>query len=279
MTYQTPEESARDLMSYMKSMDGQQHVFREVDSKDFRNVNQKFYRLSQSALEALGFRYLTDVEDVTITAIENATNKKPKLKRLSTASLSSWWSFLSQPIIFIPKCNTATFVRVMVNDDHTTIAGICHLPTSSWWARFLQFLRLRPQDWLTVEFETEFSNGTFLITSNTKEILELTRETPGIHRQLLPAKADIQQSLTQHNQTLQHMLSGDIEVKLVNSWPEAEAMQHRGQAIKKSYRESIGYITGEDIERLSNGRYDKAAKLIGDEIEKLRREEETDSRS
>lgn len=272
MTYQTPEESARDLMSYMRDMYGQQHIFRKVDSKDFRNVNQKFYRRSQSTLEALGFRYLIDIEDTTLNEVENAHKNKPKTKKPFIASLSSWWRFLSQPIFIIPKCNTNTFIRLMISDDHASIAGIYHFPTSSWWIRFLQFLRCYPQGIFTIDFETEFSDGTFLITGNTQEMSFMT-DIPGIHRQLLPAQTSIEKSLVQHRQVLQHMESGDTEANLVNSWPEVEAMQQRLQEILNGHRQSVGYITGEDVERIANGRYDKATTIMKDEIEKLRRGE------
>ncbi|NET54188.1 MAG: hypothetical protein F6K09_37920, partial [Merismopedia sp. SIO2A8] len=56
----TPHESAQEMLAFMEHLYGQQHVFEQVDRRNFPHLDQKFYQKTQQELRRLGFRHIAD---------------------------------------------------------------------------------------------------------------------------------------------------------------------------------------------------------------------------
>ncbi|MBW4694060.1 MAG: hypothetical protein KME27_20125 [Lyngbya sp. HA4199-MV5] len=221
------QASAEKLLQTMQSLYGQQHTFQQVDGKTFRNLDQAFYRQTQTMLEKLGFRSIADIEDVTVSQTNPAHH---------------------------------TFIRILLSGDRTTV-GACYQFPLSWLVRLLQWIGLAPKGGKAIDFESELSNGSFLVTSNTLE-MDTTADIPNVHRQQLPHNTPAEQLLTRHREKLREFGKQGIQPLKVNNYHEIEAAQHRLQAIKNNYRASVGFVTDDDIDQTATDRQRQAAETL-----------------
>jgi hypothetical protein len=233
-----PLESMQFLLQSMQSLYGEPHVFRQVDPKQFPWVKHKFYNQSQGQLEQLGFQKIADLEDVTV----NQTN--PQKSR--------------------------TFIRAMVGDTGTVLAGIYHFPShvSSLMTRALLFLLRISRHSYIVDFETEFANGVFLVTSNTEMASAIQMDVPELQQHFFPKHTSVEDLYKSHRAMLNQIIKNSGAQPLsINTFEELEASQHRLQALKNGYRQSVGFLTAEDIDRTSAGRFDQAAEVMKQALE------------
>ncbi|MBW4473102.1 MAG: hypothetical protein KME45_22395 [Stenomitos rutilans HA7619-LM2] len=221
------QASAEKLLQTMQSLYGQPHIFQQVDCKTFHNLNQAFYRQSQKALEKLGFRQIADIEDVTVSRTNPAHR---------------------------------TFIRVLLSGDRTTV-GACYQFPLSWLVRLFQWFGLAPKGGKAIDFETELSNSSFLITSNTLE-MDTTADIPNVQRQQLPHNTPIEPLLRRHREKLRVLGKQGIQPLKMNSYQDIEAAQHRLQAIKNNYRASVGFVTDADIDQTATDRQQQAAETL-----------------
>jgi hypothetical protein len=220
------QASAEKLLQTMQSLYGQQHTFQQVDGKTFRNLDQAFYRQTQKLLEKLGFRLSADIEDVTVSQTNPAHR---------------------------------TFIRILLSGDRTTV-GACYQFPLSWLVRLFQWLGLAPKGG-TIDFESELSNGSFLVTSNTLE-KDTTADIPKVHRQQFPHNTSAAQLFTHHRGKLRELGKQGIQPLKMNNYQDIEAAQHRLQAIKNNYRASVGFVTDEDIDQTATDRQRQAAETL-----------------
>ena len=130
------QELAQKLLKTMQALYTDQHTFQHVDCKTFRHVDQKFYQHTQKMLEKLGFRQIADIEDVTVSQT---------------------------------KISHRTFIRVLLSSDRT-IMGACYQFPLSWLVRLFQWIGLAPKGGKVIDLESELSDGSFLVTTNTLEM-------------------------------------------------------------------------------------------------------------
>jgi hypothetical protein len=115
-----------------------------VRPSDFPELDCEFYDRVRSSLEAHGFRFLGDRENITLSRI-------------------------------VP--DSRTFIRTTVSADGSIVGGAYHLK--------VRRVRGIPVEKRTIEFETEFSDGTFLSTSNAGAIAR-NFPVPGIDAKRCP---------------------------------------------------------------------------------------------
>lgn len=126
----------KDMMESMKVMaeevERQKDVYSnpldyvEARPGDFENLDLEWYDRARSELEAVGFRYLGDLESRTLTRVY------PQMR---------------------------TMVRVLVSDDETIQAGFFHIQAFDGEGNLFG-------DFRTYDFETMFADGTFLSSGN-----------------------------------------------------------------------------------------------------------------
>lgn len=221
------QELAQELLNTMQSIYVPQHTFQPVDAKTFRKVDQKYYQRTQTTLEKLGFHKIADIEDVTVTQV-NPANR--------------------------------TFIRVFLNSDRTIVGACYHFPLS-WLVRLFQWIGLAPRGGKVIDLETELSDGSFVVTSNSLE-MDTTADVPGVHRQQFPHNTTAEILLQQHRTKLRAFIQQGIQPLRQNNYAEIEAAQHRLQAIKSGYRTSVGFVTDEDIDRTANSHQKEAAEVL-----------------
>ncbi|MBL1178694.1 hypothetical protein [Pantanalinema sp. GBBB05] len=231
----TEQKLAQKLLQTVQALYTDQHTFQQVDCNTFRHLDQKFYQQAQKNLEKLGFRHITDIEDVTVTQTNPAHH---------------------------------TFIRVLLSGDRTMVSACYHFPLS-WLVRLLQWVGLAPKGGKVIDLESELSDGSFLVTANTLG-LDTMADVPGIYRQQLPHNTSAEQLLTRHREKLRELSQAGIQPVKVNNYEEIEAAQHRLQAIKSGYRASVGFVTDEDIDRTARTDQQQTAETLKQALRDLR---------
>lgn len=216
------KRAAREIVADSKAIYAGRHEFAEIRAADFRDLDHQFYNRAQAELEAFGFRYMADIEDLTLS------RQMPRLR---------------------------TFVRVLVGENRSTTAAIYHLKFRGFY-RLLQLVGALPQKPFFVDLESEFSDGTFLSISNTRGN-DLSSDVPGILRQAFAAETPIGQLLAAHREAFQRQIHAGQTATQVGTLAEVHALQHRLQEAKNRHKKSIGYVDAEQVARAA-ARFDNA---------------------
>ena len=207
---------ARKIVNDSKALYSNRHEFAEVRAADFRDLNHQFYNRAQAELEAFGFRYLADIEDLTLT------RQYPGMR---------------------------TFIRSMTGDHGAISAGIYQLKFRGFY-RLLQLLGVLAKKPFYIDLESEFSDGIFLATSNTSGT-DLSGDVPGILRQRAPAETSIPELLAAHRKQVARLCQEGRTIIKVDSLAEVQASQHRLQEAKNRHKTSIGHVDAEQLARIA----------------------------
>jgi len=223
-------KGAREILARIEASYVPEHDYVAVRETDFGHLDLDFYRRVRAMLETEGFLFLEDCEDLTLA-------KAP-----------------GQP--FKP-----VMIRVLASGDGTIMAGLYHPKPRTWWMRLLLWL-LRQKLGPTVDMETEFSDGSFLCTSNA--IGAAAMDSPAlIDVEYQPAGTPPERVLARHRERVAARLArGDgVVPRRAGSIAEVRAAQNRMNGIKAAHRGKIGGITREELERLSRGNTELAAQV------------------
>jgi len=233
---------AKKIIRLQKSLYEGRHEFRDVSPSEFPFLDLGFYDSKRDRLEKQGFRHMGDIEDVT------AQKAVPSVK---------------------------AFIRVMLSGDGAIVAGIYHARMFGR-MRFMQSLgALTPDDKMkVVDFETEFTNGLFLVTSNT-EGTDRTGDVKGIVRIQRPPETPLEQIYRLHLDNLGDILEKypDMQPVRLSNMKDIMESSHRIQEMKNAHKRSIGYMNAEELKRIATPSLKGVADLTAREIERLKREE------
>ncbi len=222
-------KGARDILAQIEANYVPEHEYVSVRETDFGHLDLGFYRRVRTLLEGEGFVFLEDCEDLTLA-------KAP-----------------GQP--FKP-----VMIRVLVAGDGTIMAGLYHPKPRTWWMRLLLWL-LRQKLGTITDFETEFSDGSFVCTTNAMGAAAM--DSPAlIEAEYLPAGTPAERVLARHRERVAARLAqGGVVPRRATSIGEVRAAQNRMNGIKAAHRGKIGGITREELERLSKGNTELAAQV------------------
>ncbi|MDD5707654.1 MAG: hypothetical protein PHR35_17175 [Kiritimatiellae bacterium] len=212
-------KGARKIVEETKKRFAKRHEYRTVDPDDFQHLDLRFYNESKAAFEQHGFVHLRDEEDVTI-------------KNAST--------------------DPRTFIRVMLSQGGTVTAAF-YQPRVKLFTRLL--LKVTgTKVGRTTDCESELSDGTFICTSNAVTA-SMISSPPQILTDYLPFESDPTQVLQRHEERLREHLAHHPELSVIplRSVEDVHASQHRQEAIKATYRESVGWISKEELEKCADG--------------------------
>ena len=100
----------------------------------------------------------------------------------------------------------------------------------------------------TVDCETEFPDGRYLVTNNAQASSPLTRP-PGFDEQILPSHTSYEVVFQTHQQRLKDFLAANpgVQPTIMRTVEESQEMQHRMQAVKAAYRKQIGTLTVDEL--------------------------------
>jgi len=242
MHVSTPEESAQTLLEQQKKLYGGSHEFRRVGPEAFEGLDTEFYESNRTRLEKLGFHYVADVEDVTVA--------------------NTW-----------PRHQSV--LRVMLGDGGAVTGTIFHLRLFGV-ARGLQFIGVLPRKLLTVEFETELSDGSFVCTSNTLKS-DTTAPFPRISKLRLPAATPPEQLLDQHREHLRTALATAPGVRPLAFYSLEDVLesQNRQQMIKSAHKARIGYLDENELKSvLQKPELGRSEKQVLAHVRELQRADE-----
>ncbi|MDB6172561.1 MAG: hypothetical protein JWL59_1872 [Chthoniobacteraceae bacterium] len=232
------EKAAEQILAHTRAVYQPQHDYAAADQNDFKHLDLKWYAKAAEKLQERGFRLLGDQEDRTIT---NAPGGYLK------------------PVM----------LRVLVSADGMIIATLYH-PKPVLWLRILFFV-LGKSLAKTIDFESESEDGTFVSTSNA-EAAAAIQLPPGISMRYLPKQTTLEALYTCQRETLNQ--TPQKTFKRFQSLEEIIKAQDRMNAIKAAFRQEIGEVSREEIER-SVGSRDDSTESVYQEIQDLRSREKS----
>lgn len=232
---QVNKAAASILKTVQNSFDGE-HVYREINPKDFKYLDIKFYNRCQSEFEKNGFKHLGDIID------DKIINMKPS-----------------------PRC----FQRIVISEDGHTSATFYHSKPTLFW-RFILFLMKTPAK--AFELQTEFSDGRWLLTTIIPEDI-LSSKPSDDYYIFCDKKTLITEAWTQHNNKIAEIISKhDITPVKFESLDEICKSENRQYSRLRKHLDDIGWVTEEYIEKQS-GKKNKFSHDVYEEVQRLVRKQ------
>lgn len=207
--------------------------FQEVDTKDFSHLDLKFYDNTMQALGQRGYHHLIDEENLTIKG---------------TAS------------------DTRTFQRVALSDDGLVNVNLQH-PKPIFWVRLLgRFTGDRHHK--TITLTSEFSDGTFLLTSNAEPLEEL-EAPPNVFPEYLPANSTLKELEERHRSKMMlcQQLVPELSPLALRELDAVHSSLKRLQQQQAELRKRLGVIKEDVVEMMTGGDKELNAQVL----EELRR--------
>lgn len=213
-------KAARDILAMLEATFQSTHRYVAADPAHYRYLDIGWYNKTARLLEANGFRTIRDVEDRTIT--------------------ESPGTVLS-----------AIMVRTMLSRDGVVVSALYHPHVKSFWLRLVLWL-LRKLPGKVTDMETEFSDGSFVSTTNAASAAAI-ENGPMIQSEFLAAETPTLEVLERHQvRVAEHLRERPgITARVVNNFDDMLAAQHRMNALKAAYRGEIGMITREELDSLA----------------------------
>jgi hypothetical protein len=199
-----------------------EHDYARVTPAAFPDADLAFYDGAGAELEALGFRRIADIEDLTVSRVY------PEQR---------------------------TFIRVLADEGCVVRAGVYHFRPRGGLIWLLQMLRQVPRHVRVVELVSEVPTGRFLSTSNTKGIDRL-EPPPEVRVERLEASTSVATLVTRHRERLQQQVRAqpDRVPSQFVSYEDVLASVQRGNQVAARWRQKVGRLTREELERMQGGR-------------------------
>jgi hypothetical protein len=214
-------DAAKQMVDANKSMYGGVHEFRPAEADDFDGLDRGYYDTTTSKLAELGFRRLGDLVDETIE--ESTGNVTP--------------------------------IRVLASTDGTTQVGLYHFKLPQMPVKF------EGQEMRICDVSSEFSDGTFLLTSNTQSS-DLMTPPPRIVKRQHPLQTPPLQLIEAHESEKQKLLAAKsaagVTCVVVGTLDDAIESEKRQQQAKNEHRKEIGYVDPAEVRRIAEGVSDDA---------------------
>jgi hypothetical protein len=218
------EEAARQILAQIEANYKPTHDYVAVNPQSFRHLDLAFYDHTTQLLRSQGYKHLCDVEDRTLAA--------------------------SPGNVLFP-----VMIRSLVSSDGSVMASLYHPRIKPLWLRALLWLTGKRLG-TVIDMETEFSDGSFVTTSNAMSASAMT-SPPLIKAEFLPIKSTVEEIGPRHTARVEEHLRGNpaIRTKTISNHDQLVASQNRMNAIKSAFRGEIGGITKEELERILAGRH------------------------
>ena len=202
-------EAAREMYGIAKRMYGTPVRWEPASPGDFPDLDLPFYDATARQLESLSFRRLGDFR---------VAEPRP------------------------PDDDFATFFRVLVSADGVTTAGVHHM-RSRGRTRVMQAELGRVTNIRTIDFTTEFVDGTWLLTDNLKGRTPEFPVPQKTHQRLGPT-APLSALLKVHEAAVARLREGrpPRTPVLVRTVEDAYASAGRTSATARAQRQKVGYL-------------------------------------
>lgn len=214
------EKAAHEILAAIEATYQATHRYVAVKPSDFPHLDIRWYEKTTQLFASKGFCKMADVEDKTIT--------------------ESPGTVLS-----------AILVRALASRDGTVVAGLYHPHIKKLWVRLLLWV-LRKTPGRVVDMETEFTDGSFVATSNAASAAALDNG-PMILAEFLPITTTPLEVHARHLlRVAEHLKQRPgVVPREMRSYDDMLASQHRMNALKAAYRGEVGGITKAELDRLA----------------------------
>src|SRR6266496_1781033 len=129
------EKTGSKILETIKALSMEKHEYGPARPREFPHLDLTFYDRSEHELDQLGFRSLGDWENLTVSGASTVVMR--------------------------------TFLRLAVSRDGLVTAALYHARTRLVLCLLLSVLGKQPV-FKVCEFESEYSDGSFLVTTNSK---------------------------------------------------------------------------------------------------------------
>ncbi len=231
------EKAAKEIIEIIEANYKPEHEYIAVDEKNYRHLDLRYYRSIQKDLEKEGFRYIEDIENITL--------------RNSPGN------------VFLP-----VMIRTMISSDGAISAGIYH-PKAKLWLRVVLFLT-RKSLGKVVDLETEMNDGVFLVTSNAESASAMD-SPPLIKAKYFSKNTPLSILLSYHRNSMKEYIRehSSASYTRLEAIEDIRKSQNRMNAIKAAFRGEIGGIGKDELLKIGGA----GRKMIEDvyvEIEKYK---------
>lgn len=205
------------LRQRLDAVYGEPHELVQVSPAAFPEADLEFYDRARTLLEGRGYRWLADVEDLTLSRI-------------------------------YPQ--NRTFVRVFVDAGGMIRASAYHVHPRGVVISLLQVVQLVPRHLRVLELVTEIQ-GTFLVTSNTHGVDRL-EPPPEAKVERLPLQTPIGEILARHEARITELLRAHPERAPVGyeRLDDVLGSMARAHVAMARHRQKLGGLSRDELERL-----------------------------
>lgn len=205
------------LRARLDAVYGEPHELVRVSPAAFPEADLEFYDRARRELEGRSYRWLADVEDLTLTRI-------------------------------YPQ--NRTFMRLFVDAGGMIRASAYHLHPRGVVVSLLQLVQLFPRHMRVIELVSEVQ-GTFLVTSNTHGVDRL-EPPPEAKIERLPLTTPIAEVIVRHQARITELVRQHPERAPVSfeSFEEVIASIARAHIAMARHRQKVGGISRDELERL-----------------------------
>jgi hypothetical protein len=205
------------LRARLDAVYGEPHDLVRVTPAAFPEADLEFYDRARRELEAKGYTWLADVEDLTLSRIYPGNR---------------------------------TFVRLFVDGGRMIRASAYHLHPRGVVISLLQLVQLFPRHLRVVELVTEVQ-GTFLVTSNTHGVDRL-EPPPEARVERMPLATSIDDIIARHHTRITELLRAHPERAPVHfeGYDDVLASMARAHVAMARHRQKVGGLSRDELERL-----------------------------
>ncbi|MFK5923095.1 MAG: hypothetical protein QM496_13020 [Verrucomicrobiota bacterium] len=189
--------------------------YQPTELRSVKRIDYSFYEASEAAMYLQGFSNMGDYQD-----LEHRRN--------------------------FPKQQTV--VRFMVSKDHSIMAAFYHLPIPRL-NKLLLWLSGNLTSFRTIDLETEFTDGYFVMTTTAAMLLSAP---PGGRRNQMPESTSVSDLVQFHNEAVESYRKKHPGVDAIsfNSFSDIIESQERGVELMRQHRKNMGGLTKAELTAL-----------------------------
>ena len=205
------------LRARLDAVYGEPHELARVSPAAFPEADLEFYDRARGAFERRGYRWIADVEDLTLTRIYP---------------------------------HNRTFLRLFVDSGSMIRASVYHLHPRGLVLSMLQLVQLSPRHLRVIELVSEVQ-GSFLVTSNTHGVDRL-EPPPEARIERLPLVTPLDEIVKRHEHRITELLRAHPERTPVHfeSFEDVIASIARAHVAMARHRQKVGGLSRDELERL-----------------------------
>jgi hypothetical protein len=205
------------LRARLDAVYGEPHELARVSPDAFPEADLGFYDRARRELEARGYSYIADVEDLTLSRI-------------------------------YPQ--NRTFLRLFVDAGRMIRASAYHLHPRGVVVSLLQLVQLYPRHLRVIELVSEVQ-GVFLVTSNTHG-LDRLEPPPEARVERLPVATSLLDVVVRHEQRITEQVRQQPERAPVHfeTLDDITASLARAHVAMARHRQHVGGLSRDELERL-----------------------------